>query len=562
MITSTSEKKPVSGHEQDNWKELFLQRILATSAIIGIFALIAGVLSTDDLVLQSIYIGVYAVLVASILIRLPYFLKAYLFAALPLVLGISTVVNFGTRGNNLFFLLAYVTFSTLLIGSRGGLIALFVSEAVIIVTGFLVHYGYFVPLNPQTPTVNFQEWITNGILQLLISLVIIGGFRMLQEGYTKAKARVESTLETLRKTQAELENRVMERTKELARKTSQMNASTFVAHQTAAIQDINTLLNSTVELIAKQFGYYHVALYLINERGDYAILQSASSEGGKRLLEQGYRLRVGVEGIIGFVAAEKKPRISLDVGEDSVFFDNPELPETRSELSLPLIVRNKVIGVLDMQSTKERAFSHDEIDMFQTLADQIAIAIENTRLLTESQLIISQLEVLSGETTRRNWMTESISQKSAFQYSATGIRPVEKAEFTNRENTLSVPLILRGQKIGKISLHRQDKFQNWTTQEETVASEVAAQTALALENIRLVERTRQSANREQAISTVTNRIRETLDLDTVLRTSAREIQRALNLQEAEIRLISQNAPSGEQNSQNDDGSQARGKNYD
>ena len=562
MITSTSEKKPVSGHEQDNWKELFLQRILATSAIIGIFALIAGVLSTDDLVLQSIYIGVYAVLVASILIRLPYFLKAYLFAALPLVLGISTVVNFGTRGNNLFFLLAYVTFSTLLIGSRGGLIALFVSEVVIIVTGFLVHYGYFLPLNPQTPTVNFQEWITNGILQLLISLVIIGGFRMLQEGYTKAKARVESTLETLRKTQAELENRVMERTKELARKTSQMNASTFVAHQTAAIQDINTLLNSTVELIAKQFGYYHVALYLINERGDYAILQSASSEGGKRLLEQGYRLRVGVEGIIGFVAAEKKPRISLDVGEDSVFFDNPELPETRSELSLPLIVRNKVIGVLDMQSTKERAFSHDEIDMFQTLADQIAIAIENTRLLTESQLIISQLEVLSGETTRRNWMTESISQKSAFQYSATGIRPVEKAEFTNRENTLSVPLILRGQKIGKISLHRQDKFQNWTTQEETVASEVAAQTALALENIRLVERTRQSANREQAISTVTNRIRETLDLDTVLRTSAREIQRALNLQEAEIRLISQNAPSGEQNSQNDDGSQARGKNYD
>jgi signal transduction protein with GAF and PtsI domain len=222
--------------------------------------------------------------------------------------------------------------------------------------GILIYYGYFSPLDSLTPIVSPEEWVTNGILQLLISLVIMGGVRMLQEGYTKAQANVESTLKTLHETQMELENRVMERTEELARKTSQMNASTFVAHQTAAIQDLNALLNSTVDLIAKQFGYYHVALYLINERGDFAILQSASSEGGKRLLEKGHRLRVGTEGIIGFVAAEKKPRISLDVGEDSVFFDNPELPETRSELSLPLIVRNKVIGVLDMQSKKERAF--------------------------------------------------------------------------------------------------------------------------------------------------------------------------------------------------------------
>jgi GAF domain-containing protein len=205
-----------------------------------------------------------------------------------------------------------------------------------------------------------------------------------------------------------------------------------------------------------------------------------------------------------------------------------------------------------MQSKKERAFNYDEIEMFQTLTDQIAIAIDNARLLTESQLIISQLENLSGETTRRNWMTESISRRTAFQYSATGIHSIEKPEGPKGKNTLDVPLVLRGKKIGKIALHRQDKFQNWTSHEEDVASKVAAQTALALENIRLVERTRQSANREQAIATVTSRMRETLDLETVLRTSAHEIQRALNLQEAEVRLINQNVPSDEKNSQNED----------
>ena len=100
-------------------------------------------------------------------------------------------------------------------------------------------------------------------------------------------------------------------------------------------------------------------------------------------------------------------------------------------------------------------------------------------------------------------------------------------------------MILRGQRIGRISLERKDEFHGWTPQEETVANEVATQTALALENIRLVEHTRQRAEREQAIAGIANRIRETLDLDMVLRTSAREIQSTLNLQEAEIRLVSQ-----------------------
>jgi hypothetical protein len=163
-------------------------------------------------------------------------------------------------------------------------------------------------------------------------------------------------------------------------------------------------------------------------------------------------------------------------------------------------------------------------------------------LLTETQLDISQLEIASGMEIRQNWQQRPASQKSAYHYSATGLRPLANPASPKGKNVLEVPLTLRGEKIGKISLQRKDAFQGWTSQEATVAAEVATQTALALENIRLVEHTRQRAEREQAIANIANRIRETLDLDMVLRTSVREIQSTLKLEEAEMRLMPQNKP--------------------
>jgi GAF domain-containing protein len=460
-------------------------------------------------------------------------------------LGIGGLTETGIRGDSLFFFLAFVTFTTLLIGSRVGIIAIITTEIIIAVVGYLVLNDIIALSDKLALEGDVTDWASAAASQFLISLVIMSALRMINEGFRQAQERTEQMHETLRKAQAELEKRVAERTTELAHKTSQLNAASLVAHETADIQDIDRLLNRAVNLIADQFGCYHVGIYLMNKREDYVNLQAASSEGGKQLLERGYRLRVGTEGIIGFVAAEKKPRISLDVGKDAIFFDSPELPETRSELSLPLIVRGKVVGVLDLQSSEVNAYKYEDLDIFQTMADQIAVTIENARLLTESQLVISQLETLSNENTRQNWKTELATSNPIFHYTATGVRSIKNSPSEKGNNVLDVPIILRGQKIGKISLQRKSDFHKWSAQEEIVATEVAAQAALALENIRLVERTRQRANREQSIANVTAHIRETLDLDTVLRTTAREIQKALNLQEAEVRLIPQENPDDE-----------------
>ena len=545
MSISTVSQRQSNSAGQDTWRERFLQRILIISAVIGLFALISAVISTPDLVLQSIYIGVYVLLVASVLIRFPYIVKASLFVSLTLILGIGSLTETGIRGDSLFFFLAFVTFSTLLIGPRMGIASIVITEMIIIGMGYLVLNGIFSISDKLAFEGDLSDWISAATSQLLITLVIMNAIRMLNEGFRQSQQRADALSASLREAQRELEKRVVERTQELSDKTNQINAASIIAHQVASIQDLDRLLRLAANLISEQFGCYHVGIYLINQRGDYVNLQATSSEGGKQLLERGYRLRVGTEGIIGYVAAEKKPRISLDVGEDAIFFDVPELSETRSELALPLIVRNKVVGVLDLQSAEMSAFKYDEIDTFQTMADQIAVAIENARLLTESQLVISQLETISNENTRQNWRTELAAHNPAFHYTVTGVRPIEKTASKNGRNVLDIPITLRGQKIGTISLQRKADFHKWTTQEESVASKVAAQAALALENIRLVERTRQRANREQAIASVTARVRETLNLDTVLRTTAREVQKVLDLQEAEVRLLTQDKPDDE-----------------
>jgi GAF domain-containing protein len=544
MSNPTISQKQNDSLGQDTWRERFLQRILIISAVIGLFALIPAVISTPDLVLQSVYIGVYVLLVASVLVRFPYIAKAGLFVSLTLVLGIGSLTETGIRGDSLFFFLAFVTFSTLLIGPRMGIASIVITEIIIIGMGYLVLNDIFTLSDKLALEGDLTDWVSAAASQLLITLVIMNAIHMLNEGFRQSQLRTEALSASLREAQTELENRVTERTQELTKKTNQINAASVIAHQVASIQDLDRLLRLAANLISEQFGCYHVGIYLINQRGDYVNLQATSSEGGKRLLERGYRLRVGTEGLVGYVAGEKKSRIYLDVGNDAIFFDNPELPETRSELALPLIVRNKVVGVLDLQSTEVNAFKYDEIDNFQIMADQIAIAIENARLLTESQLVISQLETISNENTRQNWRTELTAYNPVFHYSVAGVRPLGKNALAKGENVLDIPIMLRGQKIGMISLQRKAEFHKWTVQEKTVASKVAAQAALALENIRLVERTRQRANREQAIANVTARIRETLDLDTVLRTTAREVQKALNLQEAEVRLLPQDKPNG------------------
>jgi len=178
--------------------------------------------------------------------------------------------------------------------------------------------------------------------------------------------------------------------KETERRAAQLAAAAEVARSATAILDVSQLLDETVRLISKQFGFYHAGVFLLDETGEYAVLRAASSEGGQRMLARGHKLKVGEVGIVGYVAGTGEPRIALDVGADAVFFDNPDLPDTRSEMALPLVSRGRVIGVLDVQSTEPAAFTEEDVAVLRAMADQLATAIENARLFAETERSLAE----------------------------------------------------------------------------------------------------------------------------------------------------------------------------
>jgi len=190
---------------------------------------------------------------------------------------------------------------------------------------------------------------------------------------------------------------------ETQRRAMQLAAAAEVSRDAISTLDMGQLLTNTVHLIRDRCGFYHAGVFLVDDANEYAVLHAATGEAGQKMLEQYHKLKVGEVGIVGYVTGTGEPRIALDVGQDAVHFDNPLLPQTRSEMALPLTVRGRVIGALDVQSTEEAAFSGEDVATLQTMADQLAIAIEHARLYEEERRRAEELATL-------NAITETVSR--------------------------------------------------------------------------------------------------------------------------------------------------------
>jgi GAF domain-containing protein len=285
-------------------------------------------------------------------------------------------------------------------------------------------------------------------------------------------------------------------------------------------------------LISEQLDFYHTGLFLVNELGDHAVLQAASSPGGQRMMERGYSVPLTAPDLIATVVLQKKSRISLDVGAEGVVFNNPDLPMTRSQVYLPLMVRNRVLGVLDIQADRPQAFSSADMDLLQSLADQIAIAIENTRLLEETQAAILQLEALSSVRTRKVWSQELRRKSRAFTYTPLGLR--SEKTIAQPATSVNVPITLRGQKIGTISIAKKNANEAWSKLDRDLLEEVAGQVGLAVDNIRLLEEATQRARQEEIVGQLANRFSQSLDLNTLLQTAARELGQLPDVSEVSV----------------------------
>ena len=521
-----------------SWRENFLRVILRGTLVLALFALIPSIIIQNDRITTLINIGVYTMLAAVTFAPLPYRLRAVIFILLPFMLGVVGLFDTGMWGDARPFFFATVVFTAMLLSPRAAIGAAAISMGITALAAWLIITGQVTMLTTDLPVRTGWDWFNSNMAVVMLDAIAIIGINLLQREFERAQERAQESLLALERERFLLEKRVEERTAEIASKTIQLEAASSVARKIAEIRDLQSLLDNVTRSIADQFGFYHVGLFLLDDKKQFAILQAASSEGGRKMLQLGHRLGVGQTGIVGYVTGRGRPRVALDTGADAVFFDNPHLPLTHSEMALPLIVRGNVIGALDIQSEKGKAFSDDDVEIMQTVADQLAIAIENARLFSETETVISQFEVLTALQTRDAWAGYLRRRAPGYQYTTLGVRPLSAAVPAAGENSheLRVPITLRGQEIGAIRLRRKETAPAWSQRERELAAEIAAQVALALDTSRLLEETQKNAARDQMIAGVSNRIRQTLDMETVLQTAANELRNAFGLMEAEVRL--------------------------
>lgn len=514
----------------DRWRTTFLATVLRVVAGLG-FLLFVTNFSSFSTAQIFIFAVVYLALLVATFASLPYSLKAGILISSGYFVGVYVLLQDGPWSGASAFLLGTTLFATLLFDSLVDRWVLAINIITIALAGTLNVTGNLPLASTDIPRTGPLDWLTYTVDYFVLALALLWAINLLKAEFKSVADQFQSAIGFLAKDRANLEKRIEDRTAGLVKKTDQLRSASYIARQTAEIQDLDAILKMVVNLITDQFGFYHSGIFLMNETGDEVVLVSASSEGGRRLVEKGHALRVGTQGIVGYAAAQKKPRIALDVGADATYFNNPDLPMTRSEVALPMLIRDRVLGVLDIQSDQPMAFSLEEIDVLQTLADQVAVAIENARLLEESQASLMQIEALTAVRTREAWSRFTKDDALSYTYTPLGIRTGKAPE--EPEKTLMIPITLRGQRIGAISLSRKDEAP-WSEIDRDMITEVAYQTGLAIDNVRLVEEATQRANQEQTVGELAARFSQTMDIDSLLQTAARELGQVADVAEVSV----------------------------
>ena len=441
---------------------------------------------------------------------------------------------------------AVILMAGLLLGWQASLITTVIS----VLSGFGLAYGEtngFIKVAPY-PVLSFaRDMAFVFVINAAIIYSLIDG---LETALRKSRANFEE-LEianaNLNVTQSELKDRSEEllvANLQLENSTRKLRTVAEVTSTAASLRNFEDLLSLTTSIISEQLGYYHVGIFLLDEQRQYAILRSANTDAGLRMIARAYRVPVGQLGMVSSVAQTGQPRIVRNTGEGRAFFDNLELPGTKSELTLPLQSGDRIIGVLDLQSVTPGDFTEDDVSILSILADQVGIALQNALLFDESQRALREAKLESLQTSRRAWQEYSeIIQARGYRYDGIKSEPLREPQSSNGEQeALSIPVQLRGQTIGRLRLSAADPSRQWTDDELIMVSATAERVALALEGARLLDEAQKRATREAFLSEVAAKLSTSFQLDSILRDTVQELGETLKNSTVTFQLINPSAP--------------------
>jgi len=448
----------------------------------------------------------------------------------------------GVRGTGFTSYFVVMLLAGLLLGVRPAVGIAILS----ILSGFGLAYAETIGIVTYQPGTAFGVAIEATVLFIFSTVFMVLTINSLQNALKKATANanaLEASNQQLTSLRDALELRVQERTSALEQRAIQLQIVSSVARTIASVQDLNTLLPNITNLVSDQFGFYHAGIFLVDGTTEFAVLRAANSEGGTAMLERQHKLKLDTNSIVGYVASRGEHRVALDVGIDSIYFNNPDLPNTRSEMALPLRVGGHVIGVLDVQSTQPNAFAESDIATLTTLADQVAIAIENARLFSEARESLNESEETFTRYVKQEWVSFATQTKNTgYVFDGNRITPLDKKDKREKVKALAqtgrlslekesaeltVPIKFRGQTIGILDIKSKRGSRQWTQDEITLLEAAAERAAFALENARLVESSQRRAARERAIGEISAKIGSVSDLEAIMQTTVEELGRRI-----------------------------------
>ncbi len=546
------------------FRERILQYILIGMSVLGSLAYLANLsasIQSKQWFLFIIYTLAYSgILMMTYFRKTSFNLRAGSLLFVLYALGFSGLLESGLSGDGRIFLIVFAVMTTVLLGFSRGIAAGIFSAITLIAIGGGMSNGIIAPppVEVMANSGKVFDWITGSIIFITLAAVSITSIVILTTGLEKTVEKERKLTDDLIGERKKLEGWLEERTLALERRRIEKEVASRLARDITMSSELDELLNRSAETIRSQFRFYHVGVFLMDEKNQYAVLKAATGKAGMIMLERGHRLMAGEVGIVGMVVHQGEVLIIDDTAKDLSHFKNPLLPDTRSELAIPLKLGDTVIGALDVQSETPGVFGRQDISILLIMADQLAVAIEKARLVEQLRTSLQEAQSRTENQAQKTWQTHlnETRQEHTYHFRRDGLDPtkIESPEARQafetgeivvggsvptqgagkRETAVAIPIRLRQQVIGVLDVHFEE---DTLTQDRIELLETTSnRMALALENARLMETIQLRAQQEHMVSEISAKVRSSADIDSILRTAALELGRSLGISEVTVQL--------------------------
>ncbi len=510
------------------WQERSLQYLL-----FGFFLLTlvftSILLSLTSVTSDSIYMGgfvfaTFSSLIILLIRKISYRIRSIAFLIVFYIFTTIVFIRNGWGGVALLLLLSFSFLATIFLYQRPSRIGIGLSIGTLLFWAVLRGSGLVSGIQGASTLLNI-------IIDVLL-VIFLGGvgnftisalkrkFIFEHNNYLAAESNINDLQVELESQKTALEKRVF-----------QLRTASEISQTTSSILDQQLLLQKVADLIKDRFDLYYVGIFLIDEAREYAVLRYGTGEAGRRMMAAKHKLAVGGYSMIGWATQTRKSRIALDVGEEAVHFDNPLLPDTRSEMALPIASATTVYGAMSIQSTLVNAFDENDVLILQSVADSLSISLENAASFQKNQKALEDIRILNRAYLKQAWWDPLDVERNLRM----DFENPQAVESPINPNLIEIPLLLRDEKIGKINLEIEGNELPSETQE--FLKSLSSQTIVALENARLIEESHLAALQEQQLNTLSQQFSRASSIEEILKTAVIEFGKLPSIQEASISLI-------------------------